>query len=281
MKAQIFITILSIFTILVFNCSSSTEPSDFIEPVMVKIDKDLVTSFGSIFERDLDVQTYTIEQPYEIGKYEITNLEYNEFVKDMGYTNSQYWSDEGWIKRNEGEWLMPLMWIESEIPWEQDFVSNQKDTPVHGISFYEAEAYCNWLSYQTGKNFFLPDRILWIRAAQGPDPGFIYPWGDEWNENNMNYYPSNTPPSLEYSLVPVYSFEQGASIEGCHHMVGNAYELVRSIEEDHTGNESALVCAHNSLILSVHTPKDIINTGANFVKYGDRRAGYGFRICRR
>ncbi|MCE7891253.1 MAG: formylglycine-generating enzyme family protein, partial [Sorangiineae bacterium PRO1] len=49
-----------------------------------------------------------------------------------------------------------------------------------GISWYEAMAFCTWLSKKAGENILLPTEPQWQRAAQGDD-GRLYPWGSQKN----------------------------------------------------------------------------------------------------
>jgi formylglycine-generating enzyme required for sulfatase activity len=46
------------------------------------------------------------------------------------------------------------------------------------VSWFEATAYCAWLSAQWGREVFLPTEALWQRAA-GAEEGRTYPWGSE------------------------------------------------------------------------------------------------------
>jgi sulfatase modifying factor 1 len=65
----------------------------------------------------------------------------------------------------------------------------------------------------------LPTEAQWERVARGPDPGRIFPWGNEHDESKYN--------NMMYSreLYPVGSFEAGKSYEGCYDMVGNIEEF--------------------------------------------------------
>ena len=58
--------------------------------------------------------------------------------------------------------------------------------PVVGVSWYEAVAYCAWLTATNPGHFFrLPDEAMWEKAARGTD-GRRWPWGDTWDATRLN-----------------------------------------------------------------------------------------------
>jgi len=94
---------------------------------------------------------------------------------------------------------------------------------VVGVSWYEAAAYCGWLTAELddGHTYRLPTEAEWERAARGSQ-GHRYPWGDEWREERCN--------SVEAGLgatSPVGLFPRGAAEGGIHDMVGNVWEWCR------------------------------------------------------
>ncbi|MCB9453788.1 MAG: SUMF1/EgtB/PvdO family nonheme iron enzyme [Anaerolineaceae bacterium] len=48
---------------------------------------------------------------------------------------------------------------------------NVEDYPVVGISWYEAMAFCTWLSVVSGEHILLPTTQQWQRAAQASPNG--------------------------------------------------------------------------------------------------------------
>ena len=66
---------------------------------------------------------------YFVAKYPVTNREYAIFVEMLGHSPPPFW--------REPKFLDP-------------------DQPVVGTSWYDAVAYCDWLSGLTGKNYRLP-----------------------------------------------------------------------------------------------------------------------------
>lgn len=59
--------------------------------------------------------------------------------------------------------------------------------PVVAVSWFDAVAYCAWLSSMTGSPFRLPTEAEWERAARGGAEGMSFPWGDEAPRTRANY----------------------------------------------------------------------------------------------
>ncbi len=175
-----------------------------------------------------DYTTFEVK-PFVIAKYPITNAQFARFVEAGGYHQKQWWTECGWRTKEEGwgwvitdtdddviyeptgrPWTRPRFWQYSD--W------NQPEYPVVGVSWYEAMAFCNWLSSKVGTRITLPTEQQWQRAAQGDD-GREYPWGNE-------------PPSPQLCNVakwagrttPVTRYPAGASPYGVMDMSGNVWE---------------------------------------------------------
>jgi formylglycine-generating enzyme required for sulfatase activity len=90
--------------------------------------------------------------------------------------------------------------------------------PIIGVSWYEAFAYCQWLSEATGKDYRLLTEAEWEKAARGTD-GRIYPWGNEFDKRL-----ANSSESKREQTTPVLSFPNAASPYGVMDMAGNVWE---------------------------------------------------------
>ena len=101
------------------------------------------------------------------------------------------WSDETFE-----EWLatsFPGGKLTEPDFWHDD-AFNRAAQPVVGICWYEARAYCTWLSTQSGLSFRLPSEAEWEAAARG-STGRRFAYGDEFNADRgntfRNPYPGN------------------------------------------------------------------------------------------
>ena len=154
---------------------------------------------------------HTLTLPdYWIGKTEVTNAQFRQFVDSDGYTNRDYWTAAGWAWRQAEKITQPGCWDNATF--------NGDTQPVMCVSWFEAVAYCRWLSKQTGIEFRLPSEAEWEKAARGSD-GRIYPWGNTWDASVVNSSESGLN-----KTTPVGSYPKGASPYGALDMAGNVWE---------------------------------------------------------
>ena len=73
--------------------------------------------------------------------------------------------------------------------WDDNNFNNPSQ-PIVSISWYEALAYCSWLSHQSGQRFDLANEAQWRIAAHGLTR-LIYPWGQRFVELYANTYESH------------------------------------------------------------------------------------------
>jgi formylglycine-generating enzyme required for sulfatase activity len=112
---------------------------------------------------------------YSIDKYEVTNAEFQRFIDAGGYTTEAFWSAAGWAWRTGQGRTTPDNWgVDS---WHSG--PGWPGFPVVGVSWYEAEAYANFV----GKR--LPTEAEWERAARGSDER-SYPWGEVLSPDRAN-----------------------------------------------------------------------------------------------
>lgn len=93
---------------------------------------------------------------YYLGKHEVTNKEYYEFVSKAKYPAPKHWQGG-------------------------KYAANEEDYPVTYISWKDAKEYCFWLTEQDGVKYRLPTEAEWEHAARGDD-NRLFPWGNTWDE---------------------------------------------------------------------------------------------------
>ncbi len=185
---------------------------------------------------------------YFIAKYPVTNIQFARFVKEDGYQKREYWSEEGWEWRTgkyDARTLEAVArdWLEHRPParrnspyyWHNIELSNAI-APVVGVSWFEAEAYCNWLSRKIvavpeGYTIRLPSDEEWERASRGED-GREYPWGEGFEKSAANTWDSEATGAGLGGTTAVCAFPQGVSPTGAWDMSGNVWEWTRSWYDD-------------------------------------------------
>lgn len=135
---------------------------------------------------------------YRMGQYPITNYQYAEFLR----------------REKQVEPPKKVGWFLREPP------GDKLDHPVVGVSWDDAQAYCRWLSGQTGRVYRLPSEAEWEKAARG-EAGRFYPWGDDWQAGYCHSGGDDTR--------PVTAYPEGASPYGCVDMAGNAQEWTSTL----------------------------------------------------
>ncbi|MBD1828905.1 ergothioneine biosynthesis protein EgtB [Microcoleus vaginatus GB1-A2] len=160
-------------------------------------------------------------EAYSIDRYPVTCRQYRDFMESGGYQNPDWWSGDGW------KWLQSTK-VDRPLYWSDNPAFNNH--PVCGVSWYEAEAYCNF----TGKR--LPSEAEWEKAATWDATNQtyrIYPWGEEPPNGSLCNHGNNIA-----NTSPVDAFPKGASAIGCCDMLGNVWEWTASTFDAYPGFES-------------------------------------------
>ena len=61
------------------------------------------------------------------------------------------------------------------------------DQPVVGVNWFDAVAYCDWLTGRDGSAYRLPTEAEWEKACRGGHAEWEYAWGDQSPES-MDYF---------------------------------------------------------------------------------------------
>jgi formylglycine-generating enzyme len=97
---------------------------------------------------------------FQLAAYQVTNAEYSCFLRSTGKLPPPFWQEENF---------------------------GHPQQPVVGVSWHEAQQYCEWLSRAAGGLYRLPTEAEWERGARGNVDGSLYPWGDAPPESLPNY----------------------------------------------------------------------------------------------
>ena len=122
-----------------------------------------------------------------LGKTEVTFAQFDEFCLQTGRPLA---ADEGW---------------------------GRLQRPVIHVTWEDAEAYCRWLSQESGRRFRLPSEAEWEKAAREK-----YPWGRS-APGPVHANMKGSKDGFAFS-APVGSFPAGASPYGILDLAGNVWE---------------------------------------------------------
>lgn len=121
--------------------------------------------------------------------------------------------------------------------------TNNPSQPVVGITWFEACAYCVWLSESTGKEYRLPNEAEWESAACGVPNSLLpdkivahkYPWGNDWNKEKANTIEGRV---FRPSPVGAYSAAGAISFFGAEDQAGNVWEWTSSLHVPYPYNST-------------------------------------------
>jgi formylglycine-generating enzyme required for sulfatase activity len=142
-----------------------------------------------------------IQHPFAISKFDVTFEQWDACLADGGCGGYRP-DDEGWGRGSQ---------------------------PVINVSWYDAEAYVDWLSRKTGKAYRLPSEAEWEYAARAGTQT-AYWWGDVASHDFANYGADDCCRGLALGVdrweasSPVGSFSSNAF--GLSDMNGNVMQYV-------------------------------------------------------
>lgn len=155
----------------------------------------------------------TIQTDFYISRYPVTVAQYDLFVQADGYQTRRFWTADGWRWRTENR---------IEAPQDYASVFQTANHPRVGISWFEAVAFCRWLSESISKPVTLPDENQWELCARGAD-GRIYPWGNRCKSHHCNMAASGVGSTSAVGIFPA-----GQAACGAADVSGNVWEWCRT-----------------------------------------------------
>ncbi len=212
-------------------------------PAASRLEAGLLAADLGCLPADLDalIPAPGLAYPCRIGKYPVTNAQYQRFIVAGGYNLDRPW----WTKEVVADierWSSNEDWRNGPR-YRDNPTLNKATQPVVGVSWYEAAAYCQWLTEELRKgNYELRDNRLqpgdpispsaidnsqWqVRlptvAEWGAAAGTgrrAYAWEGDFDPKRCNSKESGFGQSS-----PVHMYPAGATPEGVYDLCGNVWE---------------------------------------------------------
>lgn len=189
-----------------------------------------------------------IGRRFAIGRFEVTTEEFDTYVRDtnaeVGGTCGIRLIEKGRLARkyagtrhpDDGKDEMgPYHVFITDGSYSQPGLPVMERQPAVCISRLEIEAYLDWLSTKTGREYRLPSEAEWEYAARAGTTTIAF-WGDDWGrtcdyanfgDRNSGYQAGLAAPCGE-AIRPEWTAEVGSyepNPWGLHDMAGNVQEL--------------------------------------------------------
>jgi formylglycine-generating enzyme required for sulfatase activity len=149
-----------------------------------------------------------------IAEYPVSNAEFFPFIAE-GYRSNKYWTLNGWDSLQSVRRLLPFRWSDS-------LLETHADHPVQWLSWYEANAFVNWLVKSKGSHYRLPTEAQWEKAASWDEQTARkrkYPWGETYD---TRMHPIG-------NTAPKNTFPDAKSPCGAQHMCGFVWQWTSSL----------------------------------------------------
>ena len=201
---------------------SIISPKDGMEMILIPAGEFIMGSDGG--DEDEKPQHKVYLPDYYIGRYPVTNAEFERFVAASGHKPRAEKDDKGRVwQGDKWEWVKGANWCHPSGPASS--ITGKERHPVVQVSWDDAAAYAKW----AGKR--LPTEAEWEKAARGTD-GRTWSWGDEWVDGKCNTAEArvgDTTPVGRYSPA-------GDSPYGVADMAGNVCEWTADWYERYPGS---------------------------------------------
>ncbi len=167
--------------------------------------------FGDSFRDNKPVRKICVDN-FSIGKYEVTNDQYIQFLNTYSKGNTV---DPAWIifgpnnKKGSGQ----ILHIDGTYKIKDEHFSNY---PVSGVSWFGARAFATWLSQTSSTKFRLPTEAEWEYAARSEGGREKYSGGSVVDE--VAWYEGNSTGTA----LPIGTKKPNGS--GLYDMSGNVME---------------------------------------------------------
>jgi formylglycine-generating enzyme required for sulfatase activity len=127
--------------------------------------------------RSFDERQVTISEEYMLARYPVTYAQFQCFVHAADFGDARWWAGMPEEEEAYGSVYKLQQLSEQAFPfWNH---------PRERVSWYQAIAFCRWLSDKLDYTVDLPTEQEWEVAARYPD-GRFYPWGNEFDATRAN-----------------------------------------------------------------------------------------------
>jgi len=219
---------------------------------------------SDVFRQPDERQHKVCVDAFQIGRYEVTFDQYNEFAGQPGIAQS----------------------IPNDRTW------GMGSRPVINIAWSDAVAYTQWLSDLTGDSYRLPTEAEWEYAARGGTQTLFWT-GDTLRDDQEHFgsadpYGGGIATGLPYrdKTIPVGSLQPNPF--GLYDMLGNVIEFTCSLYSDNYENQLEEKCDYD--MTQSHMARGAAynyiatwarsSTRTGVVTAGEHNGHVGFRVVR-
>jgi formylglycine-generating enzyme required for sulfatase activity len=107
-----------------------------------------------------------IDYSFDIGKTEVTVRQFRAFIEATDYQTDAEKERWAWTRSGERDWDPEALICWWNLPFKQS-----DGDPASCISWFDAMAFCRWLSSETGMNIRLPSEAEWEYACRAGTDG--------------------------------------------------------------------------------------------------------------
>jgi formylglycine-generating enzyme required for sulfatase activity len=166
-----------------------------------------------------------------LGKYEVTVGQFRAFVEATGYKTFAERENRGaYVLVDAKDWKTL-----SDASWRNPYFDQDERHPVTCLNWHDVNAYCKWLSRETGKTYRLPTEAEREYACRAGTTTAYY-WGT--GDTDMHEYANGADQSAKRAWNPLWGVMSGddgfahtapvGSLKpnrfGLHDMSGNVWE---------------------------------------------------------
>jgi formylglycine-generating enzyme required for sulfatase activity len=199
------------------------------------------TEEGSI---EKPVHEVRIGHDFEMGRTEVTVAQFRAFVETTGYMTDGEKDGVSTAKQSDQDWQKEIGIDWSHPPFEQS-----DNEPVVCVSWYDAMAFCHWLSTESGQKIRLPSEAEWEYACRAGTT-----WAYSGEVSAMGWYQYNSCNRTH----PVA--QKQPNRWGLYDMSGNAWEWC--LDFFTTNYESARTDGRPRWDMDIAT--DVVSRGGSF-----------------